>query len=70
MSGEFIEKETDDNKVIVIGTNEQYTTCLNPKYGMLIDIEEEEMQQELKVGGFKTFWKCKVMKKYTKIWLD
>ena len=50
-----------DDKVLVIGNikltkNEKSALLLNPKYGIFGEINEEEVQKELEVGGVKTRW--------------
>ena len=54
-------KEGGNDKVLVIGNvkltnNEKSALLLNPKYGIFGEINEEEVQKELEVGGVKTRW--------------
>ena len=61
LKGDFIERETDENKVIVIGDiklseNEERVLSLNPKYGVYTDIEQEDVEKELEVAGIKSRW--------------
>ena len=50
-----------NDKVLVIGDikltkNEKSALLLNPKYGIFGEINEEEVQKELEIGGVKTRW--------------
>ena len=61
LNGDFIEKETDENKVLVIGDiklneKEERVLTMNPKFGVYTEIEPEEVEKELEVGGVKTRW--------------
>ena len=61
LKGDFIERETDENRVLVIGDiklneNEERVLTMNPKYGVYTDIEQEDVEKELEVAGIKSRW--------------
>ena len=61
LKGDFIEKESAENIVLVIGDiklndNEKRVLTMNPKFGVYTEIEPEEVEKELEVGGVKTRW--------------
>ena len=61
LKGDFIERETDENRVLVIGDiklneNEERVLTMNPKYGVYTEIEQEEVEKELEVAGIKSRW--------------
>ena len=61
MNGDYIEKEPTEDKVLVIGDivlndNEKRVLTMNPKFAVYKEIDLEEVEKNLAVGGIKTRW--------------
>ena len=61
MTGDFIEKEPEEDIVLVIGDielndNEKKVLSMNPKFGVYTEIDLEEVVKDIAVGGVKTRW--------------